>query len=86
MGCHPQFHKVSAYAQMSLYPETHKCNSVFILSFSLQIYNYQGVVNEDYNIANTPAPPNGKFLKYVLTVMFVFPMDKFDLCVYECDN
>ncbi|XP_021603726.1 transcription initiation factor IIA large subunit isoform X2 [Manihot esculenta] len=25
-------------------------------SEALQIYNYQGVVNEDYNIANTPAP------------------------------
>lgn len=22
----------------------------------VQIYNYQGVFNEDYNIANTPAP------------------------------
>lgn len=24
--------------------------------FFLKIYNYQGVVNEDYNIVNTPAP------------------------------
>ncbi|PPR85849.1 hypothetical protein GOBAR_AA34842 [Gossypium barbadense] len=25
-------------------------------SFTLKIYNYQGVVGEDYNVANTPAP------------------------------
>ncbi|KAL3611183.1 hypothetical protein D5086_002203 [Populus alba] len=31
------------------------------------IYNYQGVANEDYNIASTPAP-NGKFMKYVMKI------------------
>ena len=37
----------------------------------LKIYNYQGPVNEDYNIVNTPAPI-GK-----LTICF--GLDKFDL-------
>lgn len=48
---------------------------IYIFSFekihSLKIYNYQGVVNEDYNIANTPAP-NGKLVMYVMKVMLFF--------------
>lgn len=32
--------------------------------FTSKIYNYQGVVNEDYNIVNTPAP-NGRLHKCV---------------------
>jgi len=47
--------------------------SVFF--FLLKIYNYQGVANEDYNIASTPAP-NGKFMKYVMKVVILFLIDK----------
>lgn len=36
----------------------------------LKIYNYQGVVNEDYNVANTPAPP-GKVI-YSLFCCLIF--------------
>ncbi|CAH1446780.1 unnamed protein product [Lactuca virosa] len=28
-----------------------------VVADEFEIYNYQGVVNEDYNVANTPAPP-----------------------------
>jgi len=44
----------------------------------LQIYNYQAVFNEDYNIANTPAP-NGKSCECVLKIVIInfnFEMDK----------
>jgi hypothetical protein len=43
--------------------------------FLFKIYNYQGVANEDYNIASTPAP-NGKFMKYVMKVVILFLIDK----------
>lgn len=38
---------------------------------TLKIYNYQGVVNEDYNIVNTPAP-NGE-LNFMYPGSFVSP-------------
>lgn len=38
-------------------------NFVFVI-LNLKIYNYQGVVSEDYNVANTPAPP-GKLIIYL---------------------
>ena len=43
----------------------------------LKIYNYQGVVNEDYNVANTPAPP-GKVI-YSLFCFFGFNQNSYNL-------
>ncbi|CAN1231402.1 Transcription initiation factor IIA subunit 1 [Linum grandiflorum] len=39
------------------------------------IYNYQGVVNEDYNIANTPAPPAPELQTPVLVAQNDVPDD-----------
>lgn len=42
--------------------------SILCLVGCMKIYNYQGVVTEDYNIANTPAP-NGTTL-YLSLIFF----------------
>ena len=51
---------------------------------TLKIYNYQGPVNEDYNVVNTPAPP-GKFknlnLEVVIFMLSVLRFSSYLFCL-----